>query len=83
MMNYLSHSKHEEHQAELEALEDIMGKQRDWNCERMNSVLIGAIQDPEYYSINPGQRFILICCLIPEINHEYAYFEIVNEFASK
>ena len=40
----------------------------------MNGVLMGAIKDASYYKINPEQRLLLICCLIPQLNHEYVYY---------
>lgn len=69
MLSYLSKSKEEEHESEIEALQDIIGPLCDWDCERFNGVLIGAIKDPEYYSLNAEQRLVLISCLITKLNH--------------
>lgn len=60
-----------------------MGSLKDWDCEFFNGVLMGAIQDPEYYGLSGEQRLILICCMVPSLNHEYALFDVVEEFKSE
>jgi len=44
---------------------------------------MGAVKDPEYNGLSPEQRLVLVCCLIPTLNHEYIYFDIVSEFNSE
>ena len=63
---------------EKNELESIVGRLVDWDCDKINGVIMGAIQDAEYYCISSEERLILICCLIPELNHEYAYFDVVE-----
>lgn len=41
---------------------------------------MGAVRDYEFYLIDPSRRLFLLSCLIPNLNHEYIYDEIVQEF---
>ncbi len=41
---------------------------------------MGVIRDYAYYNIDPSRRLFLLSCLIPSLNHEYIYDEIVGEF---
>ncbi len=41
---------------------------------------MGVIRDCTYYNVDPSRRLFLLSCLIPSLNHEYIYDEIVGEF---
>lgn len=64
-------------------LEKIVGPLSACDCDKINGVLMGAMQDADFYGMSPEERLVLICCLIPEINHEYVLFEVVEEFGSE
>lgn len=83
MLQQLQASKEEELLAEAEVLRGLVGTAGDHERGKLNAVVMGAIRDPGYYGLSAEQRLILICCLVPVLNHEYALFEIAQEFASE
>ena len=42
----------EELEEEREDLSKVVGRLEEWNCDRMNGVLMGAMQDAEYYGMS-------------------------------
>jgi hypothetical protein len=55
----------EELEGEREELEGVVGRLGARECERLNGVLMGAVQDWEFYGLSAEERLVLVCCLVP------------------
>ena len=52
MLKYMEEGK-EELEEERKELEGTVGRLKDWDCDRMNGVILGAVQDPSFYGLSP------------------------------